>query len=129
LSLEGREISVKLRQKTQQTLDVPLREKNMWTKLLQVSDFASISAASASYKRSKENVTKFCSNNMKGRKGILETDTTFQSPARGPSTTPASITSMQTKGWWRLGALFRAWALANFKISNASPRGSNLSVL
>lgn len=54
---------------------------------------------------------------------------TFQSPARGPATTPASITSMQTKGCWRFGARFRAWARANFKISNASPRGSNLSVL
>lgn len=67
---------------------------------------------------------------MKWRKTKLSrTQETFQSPARGPETTPVSMTSMQANGCLRFGDCFLAWALANLNISLASARDSNLSVL
>lgn len=54
---------------------------------------------------------------------------TFNSPDRPPEAIPSSTTSMQTNGCLSLGACFWTWALANLRISPASPRGSNLSAL
>lgn len=69
------------------------------------------------------------SSDLRGRKRKCKQVTTFQSPARGPEIIPSSMTSMHTNGCLRLGACFRACALANLSISLASPRGSNSSVL